>query len=218
MVAQHESIRTRHWKRLAIGLGRALIDPALLFPFNPEKRLSANAGSRLFLFYGDAMINIRLFEAGDWPAVWSILEPVFRSGETYAYPPEISRDEAYQAWIEYPLATFVAHEANGPILGTYFIKPNQPGLGAHVCNCGYVVAPTARGKGVASAMCIHSQHEAVARGFHAMQFNLVVSTNEQAIRAWKQQGFHIVGALPGAFRHRQLGYVDALVMYKTLQT
>lgn len=164
------------------------------------------------------MLTIRPLEHNDWPAVWSILEPTFRSGETYAFSSEISEAEAYKVWIELPSATFVACEADGAVLGTYFIKSNQPGLGSHVCNCGYVVAAAGRGKGVASAMCVESQREALTRGFRAMQFNLVVSTNEGAVRLWKKHGFHIAGVLPGAFRHRRLGFVDAFVMYKQLET
>jgi ribosomal protein S18 acetylase RimI-like enzyme len=53
-------------------------------------------------------------------------------------------------------------------------------------------------------------------GFRAMQFNLVVSTNERAVRLWQRLGFATVGTLPGAFRHRELGFVDAFVMFKTL--
>jgi ribosomal protein S18 acetylase RimI-like enzyme len=116
-----------------------------------------------------------------------------------------------------PAATFVAQGAGQRVLGTYYLKPNQPTLGAHVCNCGYVVAEQARGQGIASAMCEHSQSEARALGFRAMQFNLVVSTNEGAIRLWRKHGFAVVGVLPGAFRHARLGYVDALVMYKQLE-
>ena len=65
-------------------------------------------------------------------------------------------------------------------------------------------------------MCAHSQREALSRGFRAMQFNFVVSTNEQAVRLWQRNGFEIVGTLPGAYRHSKLGYVDAYVMYKRL--
>jgi ribosomal protein S18 acetylase RimI-like enzyme len=162
------------------------------------------------------MIRIRPFEPRDWPAVWGILQPVFRAGETYAFAPEIGEAEARRAWIEAPAATFVAIDSKDELVGTYYIKPNQPPLGAHVCNCGYVVAEKARGRGVASAMCEHSQAEAQARGFRAMQYNLVVSTNEGAIRLWKKHGFAVVGVLPGAFRHARLGYVDALIMFKKL--
>lgn len=159
---------------------------------------------------------IRRFEPTDWPAVWSLLQATFEAGDTYAFAPESAEAAIHQAWIEAPSRTFVACGSDGKLLGTYFIKPNQPGLGAHVCNCGYVVAPEAQGQGIATAMCEHSQAEAVTLGFRAMQFNLVVATNERAVRLWQRLGFSVVGSLPGAFNHRRLGYVDALVMYKEL--
>jgi ribosomal protein S18 acetylase RimI-like enzyme len=137
-------------------------------------------------------------------------------GDTYAFPIDISEMEARGIWIEAPAATFVAQEDNGAIVGTYYIKPNQPGAGSHVCNCGYIVNERARGRGVATVMCEHSQREAVRRGFRAMQFNFVVSTNEGAVRLWQKLGYDIVGTLPGAFRHPTQGFVDAFVMYKQL--
>lgn len=163
------------------------------------------------------MIGIRPFEDGDWRGVWALLEPVFRAGETYAFAPDISESEARRAWIDVPASTYVASETGGSVVGTYYIKPNQPGLGSHVCNCGYVVREAARGKGIASLMCQHSQAEARRLGFGAMQFNLVVSTNVDAVRLWEKLGFTIVGRLPGAFRHEKLGFVDAYVMFKSLQ-
>jgi ribosomal protein S18 acetylase RimI-like enzyme len=164
------------------------------------------------------MLQIRPFQPKDWPSVWAVLEPTFRRGDTYAYPPEISEADARAAWIDAPMATFVACDDEGTLCGTYYLKPNQPGLGAHVCNCGYVTGEAARGRGIASAMCEHSLREAAARGFRAMQFNLVVATNDGAIRLWKKHGFDVVAVLPGAFRHRSRGFVDALVMYKPLET
>ena len=164
----------------------------------------------------DTPVTIRPFQAADWPAVWPILRTTFQAGDTYAFAPESTEAEIHKAWVELPAATFVALGAGGEIWGTYFIKPNQAGLGAHVCNCGYVVAPTAQGQGVASLMCEHSQQQAVAMGFRAMQFNLVVASNVRAVRLWQHLGFAIVGTLPGAFRHHTLGYVDAHVMFKTL--
>jgi len=161
-------------------------------------------------------LKIRLFAEADWPAVWAMLEPVFRAGETYAYARDISAEAAHDAWVTQPAATFVAEDHDGQLLGTYCLKPNQPGQGAHVCNCGYVVAAAARGHGVASALCEHSQREGVARGFEAMQFNFVASSNEGAVRLWKQLGFAVAGVLPKAFRHPRLGLVDALVMFKPL--
>ncbi len=160
-------------------------------------------------------MDIRPFQPQDWPAVWAILEPVFRAGATYSFATDISESEARHAWLDAPSRTYVAL-ANGELLGTYYIKPNQPGLGAHVCNCGYVVAEQARGRGLASAMCEHSQQIAREMGFRAMQYNLVVSTNEGAVRLWQKLGFDIVGRLPGAFNHAEHGYVDALILYKVL--
>lgn len=161
-------------------------------------------------------MTIRPYQDQDWPSAWTIIKPVFRAGETYAYCPDIPEDQARLVWIEKPEITFVAAGEDGEILGTYYIKPNQPTLGAHVCNCGYIVAEKARGRGIASAMCEHSQREAVTRGYRAMQYNLVVSTNNVAVQLWIKQGFEIIGTLPEAFRHPRLGYVDAHVMYKQL--
>jgi RimJ/RimL family protein N-acetyltransferase len=161
-------------------------------------------------------MTIRRFQPFDWAAVWPILHATFLAGDTYAFDPQSSEAEIRRAWVELPTATYVACADDGRVLGTYYIKPNQAGLGSHVCNCGYVVAADAQGGGIATAMCEHSQREARAIGFRAMQFNLVVSTNTRAIRLWQRLGYDIVATLPGAFRHSRLGYVDALVMYKSL--
>ena len=162
------------------------------------------------------MTLIRSFQASDWPAVWSILHATFQSGDTLANSPQSTEAETRQAWVELPAATFVACSPDGQVVGSYILKPNQPGLGGHVCNAGYVVAADAQGHGVASAMCRHSQAQALSMGFLAMQFNLVVSTNERAVRLWKKLGFSVVGTLPRAFRHQRLGLVDAFVMLKEL--
>lgn len=163
------------------------------------------------------MPNIRQLEAKDWPAVWRVIEPVFRAGETWPVSPEIREPEAREYWIDRPSVTFVAVDETGQVLGSYYLKPNQPALGDHVANCGYIVAEHARGRGVASAMCRHSRQEALARGYLAMQYNLVVSTNEAAVRLWQKQGFYVVGRLQKAFRHSRLGLVDAYVMYRLLE-
>lgn len=162
-------------------------------------------------------MNIRKYEESDWGQVWPILEKVFRAGETYAFSPDITEQEAHNVWIELPQQVYVAIDENDSILGTYYIKPNQPGLGSHVCNCGYIVSEVARGKGAASSMCNHSQEEARLLGYKAMQFNLVVSTNEGAIHLWKKLDFSVIGILPGAFNSKSAGYVDALILYKELQ-
>ncbi len=162
--------------------------------------------------------HIRRFVETDWLSVWPILHHTFLAGDTYAFAPDSTEAEIHKAWIELPAATFVACSSTGEIIGTYYIKPNQPGLGSHVCNCGYVVAPQAQGQGIASAMCKHSQAEAISMGFRAMQFNLVAAINERAVRLWQRLGYSAVGTLPGAFQHQRLGFVDALVMYKLLVT
>jgi ribosomal protein S18 acetylase RimI-like enzyme len=151
----------------------------------------------------------------DDDAVWQVLEPVVRAGETYTLLREMSRDNALSYWFSPGHETFVA-EADGSIVGTYYLRANQQGGGAHVANCGYVTAEHAIGRGVARAMCVHSLDVAQQRGFRAMQFNFVVSTNERAVRLWTSLGFETVGRLPGAFLHPALGYVDALVMYRAL--
>jgi ribosomal protein S18 acetylase RimI-like enzyme len=162
------------------------------------------------------LIHARKYLESDWPVIWPMLQGTFRAGETYSFAPDSTEAEIHRAWIEAPSATFVACDSEGQIRGTYFIKPNQPGLGAHVCNCGYVVASEAQGRGIATVMCEHSQAQAIKMGFRAMQFNCVVSTNERAVRLWQKLGFAIVGRLPGAFKHPRAGYVDALVMFKQL--
>lgn len=158
---------------------------------------------------------IRPFRPEDWVQLWPILRTTIASGDTYAFPPDSTEEQIRTLWIEASLATYVAC-SDETVIGSYKIQPNQPGLGSHVCNCAYVVSPAARGRGVAGSMCTHSQVEAVRRGFLAMQFNLVVVTNVDAVHLWKKLGFQIVGTLPNAFRHRQLGFVDAHVMYKKL--
>jgi ribosomal protein S18 acetylase RimI-like enzyme len=165
---------------------------------------------------GCAVLQIREYRASDWPNVWPILRETFAAGDTYTFSPRSTEEEIRKAWTEVPASTFVACDPDGQILGTYFIKANQPGLGSHVCNCGYVVPARSRGRGIASQMCEHSQSEARTMGFRAMQFNCVVSTNTEAIRLWTKLGFSVVGRLPGAFNHQLHGYVDALVMFKQL--
>jgi ribosomal protein S18 acetylase RimI-like enzyme len=162
------------------------------------------------------MFEIREYVESDWPRIWPMLQETIRAGDTYTFSPQSTQAEIRKAWIELPAKTFVALDSEGLILGTYFIKANQPGLGAHVCNCGYVVTASAQGRGIASLMCEHSQAQALAMGFKAMQFNFVVATNVRAIRLWERLGFSVVGRLPGAFNHQALGYVDALVMFKQL--
>lgn len=160
-------------------------------------------------------LSIRPGTAADHDAIWAILEPTFREGETYPIPRDVIRADALAYWFTPGHAVYVA-EDDGRILGTYYLRANQRGGGAHVANCGYVTARGGFGKGVARGMCAHSLDEARARGFTAMQFNFVVSTNTRAVKLWQDCGFRIVGTLPGVFMHPRLGAVDAHVMLREL--
>ena len=160
-------------------------------------------------------MQIRKAQSVDFDAIWPIFHQVVAAGDTYSYDPETTEQEAFALWMEKPRQTFIVEE-NGQTSGTYYIKTNHAGGGQHVCNCGFMVAAVARGRGVASIMCEHAQSVAVELGYKAMQFNFVVASNEGAVRLWQKLGFATVGTLPGAFDHPELGYVDAHVMYKWL--
>lgn len=163
------------------------------------------------------MLVIRRASDADFDAIWEIFHEVVSAGETYPFALETTKEEARAIWMQTPTATYVAL-TEGQMVGTYYLKPNQPSLGSHVCNAGYMVKGQARGQGVGRAMGLHSLQEARQVGFRAMQFNLVVATNQGAIKLWQDLGFSIVGTLPKAFNHRRLGLVDALVMYQLLDS
>ena len=160
-------------------------------------------------------MNVRKAEEADSAAILEIILPVIREGATYALDPNMSEVDALNYWMADDKETFVAEE-RGIVLGTYYMRANQAGGGRHVCNCGYMTRASAAGRGVARKMCGHSLVHAASRGYRAMQFNLVVGTNERAIRLWRSMGFATVGRLPEAFKHPEFGYVDALVMYRLL--
>ena len=159
-------------------------------------------------------MQIRPARISDHDAIWTILEPILRAGDTYTQPQDITRDDALAYWFRPDHEVFVAED--GAVLGTYFLCANQGGGGSHVANCGYMTSTSAQGRGVGRAMLEHSLDRARQRGFRAMQFNFVVSTNERAVKTWQAYGFDVVGRLPSAFRHPVRGFVDALVMYKQL--
>ena len=158
---------------------------------------------------------IRKAEEQDRAAIAAILLPVIRAGETYTLDRDMNEADALAYWLGADKTSFVAEE-EGRILGTYYLRANQAGGGAHVCNCGYMVSSEASGRGIARAMAEHSFAHALAQGYRAMQFNFVVSTNERAVRLWQSLGFETVGRLPEAFDHPDQGYVDALVMHRQL--
>lgn len=160
-------------------------------------------------------LTVREIRPDEFDLVWPIFHGVISSGDTYAYAPDLGIDEARQTWTAPPARGFLA-ELDGVVVGTYTLRPNQPGLGNHVANAGYMVAPAARGRGIARMLCEHSLATAYEAGFTAMQFNFVVSSNESAVRLWQRCGFSIVGRVPGAFRHRELGPTDVFIMHRFL--
>lgn len=158
---------------------------------------------------------IRPATPDDHAAIWAILQPVYRAGDTYCIPPDITRDAALADWFAAPFTVFVAQRGDR-ILGTSHVGRNRPGPANHVANASFATHPDARGRGIARALVGHAKTWARDQGFRAMQFNFVVATNADAVHSWQKAGFDIVGRLPGAFLHPQHGYVDALVMFHDL--
>jgi ribosomal protein S18 acetylase RimI-like enzyme len=158
---------------------------------------------------------IRVADKGDADAIWAIMEPIVRAGETYTLPRDMDKQSALAYWLSTEHEIFVAQDQD-EIVGTYFLQANQKGGGGHIANCGYMTAVSATGRGVARAMCAHSLDRARERGFRSMQYNFVISSNERAVRLWQSFGFEIVGRLPGAFLHPTLGYVDTYIMFRDL--
>jgi L-amino acid N-acyltransferase YncA len=167
------------------------------------------------LNHDDANMIIRKATPNDYDAVWKILSAVIKTGDTYVFIPESGKEDMNQHWFAQYSVTFVAEE-HGEILGTYILRPNQTGLGAHIANCSYMVHSDNQRKGVGTSLCAHSIRLARNSGYKAIQFNLVVSTNEVAIKLWNKFGFKITGTIPKGFRHLKKGFVDAYVMYEEL--
>lgn len=161
------------------------------------------------------MLTIRAATEADWPIISALFQDVAVAGDVFAYDADTPEAVARKLWIEPPARAYVA-ESDGRIVGTYYVRSNQPGRGSHVANAGYIVAAEARGQGIASVLCSHSLATARRLGFGAMQFNFVVSTNAAALRVWEKHGFAIVGRVPRAFRHQALGLVDVLILHREL--
>jgi L-amino acid N-acyltransferase YncA len=161
-------------------------------------------------------LQIRGARKEDREAIWQIFHAVVAKGDTYAFDPNISRTKALASWLGPKTRCYVAL-SDEQVVGSYILKANQPGLGAHVANAGFMVSPSARGRGIGRAMAEHCLHEARRLSFRAMQFNFVVATNRTALRLWKDLGFKIVGTLPGAFWQSRRRFVDVYVMYRRLK-
>ena len=160
-------------------------------------------------------IKITPATSADEERIWALLQPVFSAGDTYAVDPLIDREAAIAYWMEADKTAFILR-IEGQAVGTYYIRPNHPGGGAHICNCGFITAPSARGKGVARRMLDHALIEAKQQGYRAMQFNFVLASNQRALALWQRNGFATIGRIPQAFLHPKQGYVDALILHRSL--
>lgn len=161
------------------------------------------------------MLEIRKAAQADKPEIWKIIKAVISTGDTYVFYPDSSRKKMLAYWFAADRKTYVALREN-EIVGTFYLKDNQPDLGSHVANAGYMVAPEAAGKRVGRAMAEFSLEEAKRLGYQAMQFNFVVKSNEVAVRLWQNLGFEIIGEIPEAFQHARNGLTNAYVMYRKL--
>ncbi|MEH0935304.1 GNAT family N-acetyltransferase [Micromonospora psammae] len=162
-------------------------------------------------------MQIRPATSADWPGIWPFLRDIVAAGETYTWPRDVTEEQARRLWLVPPPGrTVVAVDADGTILGSAKLVPNQPGPGDHVANASFMVAPAAAGRGIGRALGGHVLDLARADGYRAMQFNAVVATNSRAVGLWRSLGFDVVGRVPEGFRHPTEGYVDLLVMYRRL--
>ncbi|GAB2680146.1 GNAT family N-acetyltransferase [Nocardia goodfellowii] len=159
-------------------------------------------------------MRIREYTADDWPQVWPIVRDIVRSGETFTYDQAMTEEQARDIWVMGPPATTVVAVAGGRVVGTANAYANRQGPGAHVSTASFMVAATARGQGIGTALCRHVMEWAKERGFAGMQFNAVADSNRRAIEVYQRLGFEIVGTVPGAFHHPALGRVGLHVMYR----
>jgi L-amino acid N-acyltransferase YncA len=158
---------------------------------------------------------LRKVKPEDASSIWRIIEPIIRAGVTYVFDPQSSKEKMLDYWIATDKQTYVA-EVEGNIVGTFYLKANQPDRGSHVVNAGYMVSSEAAGKGIGKAMAEFSFVEAKRLGFCAMQFNYVVKTNTVAVNLWKKLGFQVVGEIPEAFDHPVFGLTNVYVMHRKL--
>lgn len=116
------------------------------------------------------MIEIRKNLPEDHDQIWTIIQQVISTGDTYVFDPASSKEEMLAYWFAENKYTYVAIQ-NERIVGTFRL------------------------------------------GYKAMQFNIVVKSNERAVQLWKNLGFTIIGEIPEAFNHKQNGLTNAYIMY-----
>ncbi|GAB3951810.1 GNAT family N-acetyltransferase [Spirosoma harenae] len=161
------------------------------------------------------MIAIRKAIPDDQDAIWHIIQKVISTGDTYCFAPDSSKETMLKFWCGNDKHTYVA-TVDGKVAATFFLKDNQPGLGSHIANAGYMVSSAYEGQRIGRLMGDFSIQEAKKLGYRAMQFNIVVKSNERAVKLWQKLGFAIIGEIPEAFNHLQNGYTNAYIMYRKL--
>jgi ribosomal protein S18 acetylase RimI-like enzyme len=161
------------------------------------------------------MPEIRKAVPTDHDAIWEIIRQVIATGDTYAFDPNSSKEKMLAYWCAPDKHTYVA-TMNNEIVGSFVLRDNQPDLGSHIANGAYMTLPSASGKGIGKAMGVYSLEEARRLGYKAMQFNIVIKSNERAVRLWQNLGFKIIGEIPEAFNHKQNGLTNAYIMYRKL--
>jgi len=159
--------------------------------------------------------EIRNANAEDCDQIWEIIKEVISKGDTYVFDPYSSKETMLNYWYGPDRHTYVAIDEE-KIVGTFMIRDNQPGLGAHVANGSYMVSQAASGKGIGKKMGEFSLAEARRLGYKAMQFNIVIKSNVRAVHLWQNLGFKIIGEIPDAFNHKQNGLTNAYIMYRKL--
>lgn len=163
----------------------------------------------------DPSLEIRSAKKNDEDSLWSVIEPIIRAGGTYVFSPQSSREKIMSYWLNEDKKTYIAL-IEGKAVGTFYIKANQPDLGDHICNAGFMVDPEQKGKGIGRRLGQFAISEAKALGYQAMQFNFVISSNHSAVSLWKSLGFQVIGEIPQAYRHPSHGLVSALIFFKKL--
>lgn len=161
-------------------------------------------------------ITIRKYTDADWSLVWPIFREIVAARDTYVYDPDWTSDEARNVWVEPPPSQTVVACDGSRVLGTAKMGPNRPGPGSHIATASFMVAAAARGCGLGRALGEYALSWAREQGYAAMQFNAVVESNTAAVKLWQALGFQIIGTVPEAFEHAQLGRVGLHIMYKRL--
>tara|TARA_B100001123_G_scaffold412428_1_gene509693 strand:+ start:370 stop:870 length:501 start_codon:yes stop_codon:yes gene_type:complete len=161
-------------------------------------------------------VHIRPLQRREFDKVWPIFHAIISAGETYSYSPDTTKEQGASIWFAEEKTPYIAELDTGEAVGTFYLRDNQLGLGDHIANGGFMVAPHHAGKGYGTKMAECMITEAKRAGYTGMQFNFIVEGNDRSLNIWKKLGFEIVGTVPDAMRHSKRGLVPVHIMYKRL--